>query len=148
MLDTRASDQVLLCLSFIAACVYVSSDGWLGPWCYFAFYHWILLLFKQSWINDYCRLSHESLLPPPLERLMEFPDKRDRKTGRTRGGWGAEQCEKGTLSSSYNMAVKLLNLRQLWFPALDLYKIEPVNILSWRWEGLTGPHPPWVCIGS
>lgn len=139
----------LFCFSVLCSC---DNDGLFGPMMVFCIlknyclaYYWILLLFKELRINDYWMLSHRSLLPPPLARLVEYTD---RKTGRARGGWGAEQCEKGTLSSRYNMAVELLNPQQLWFPALDLYKSGPVNILSWRWEWLTGPYPAWVCIGS
>lgn len=45
-------------------------------------------------------------------------------------------------------AIAVMGSQQLWLPAQDLSKVEPVNIPAWRWEGLMSPTPNWGVIDS
>ena len=44
------------------------------------------------------------------------------------------------LASIRDIAEAFMNFLQLWLPAHDLHKIEPINISSWKGKGLMSPH--------
>lgn len=48
-------------------------------------------------------------------------------------------CE--VLSSGHDMAMILMNSKQLWLKSQNLHKLEPVKSLSWMADCLILPHP-------
>lgn len=50
-----------------------------------------------------------------------------------------EECRE-MLASICDIAKAFINFLQVWLPAHDLDKIEPINISSWKGKGLMSPH--------
>ena len=88
-------------------------------------------------------MSHSTLLLQRLIRIKTEPLLQGSETVATAGqedGKRRSTTEHSLLG--VDMAIAFLSSQQLQLPPLYLHKTEPLNISSWKSEGLTSPTSP------